>query len=132
VYNTHLYLTERARIRAARLILARVAGGESEDALLVAGDFNAAPDAPSRGLFGAAGLTSVAGTDGGRAEPPTYQFYGVRTRSLDDILVDRNWRVRRHGILDGKPRNTFPSDHFGVMADLVLLGRHTDNAPGEQ
>ena len=51
---------------------------------------------------------------------PTYQFYGIRFRSLDEILVDRGWHVVQHRVLDVKPGNTFPSDHFGVLADVML------------
>ena len=50
---------------------------------------------------------------------PTYQFYGIRLRSLDEILVDRGWRVVQRRVLDVKPGNTFPSDHFGVLTDLT-------------
>jgi endonuclease/exonuclease/phosphatase family metal-dependent hydrolase len=87
---------------------------------VVAGDFNAAPDARSRRLFESAGLFSSAVLAGAPAARPTYQFYGIRLRSLDEILVSRRWHVLNHRILDVKPANTFPSDHFGVMADLTL------------
>jgi hypothetical protein len=36
------------------------------------------------------------------------------------ILVNRGWRVESHFVLDAKPDSIFPSDHFGVMADLIL------------
>jgi endonuclease/exonuclease/phosphatase family metal-dependent hydrolase len=119
VYNTHLYLTEADRLRAVRLILELIAHGESTDAVLVAGDFNAAPDTPNRLLFEQSGLESSQALFGRPTAAPTYQFYGIRLRSLDDILVNRGFEVRRHRILDLKPGNTFPSDHFGVMADLA-------------
>ncbi len=51
VYNLHLYLTESARVRSSRLILDRIAQGDADDAVLVAGDFNATPDATDRRLF---------------------------------------------------------------------------------
>ena len=47
VYNTHLYLTERARMSAVRAILDRIGAGDPADAVLVAGDFNAGQDATS-------------------------------------------------------------------------------------
>ena len=34
LYNTHLYLTERARLRAVRIILGRIATGDPADAVL--------------------------------------------------------------------------------------------------
>ncbi len=120
LYNTHSYLTEHARLLAVRIILARIATGNPTDAVLVTGDFNAGPETPNRLLFADAGLKSsekLAGTSPGA---PTYQFYGIRLKSLDDVLVDGRWHVKARRVLDMKPGNTFPSDHFGVMADLVL------------
>jgi endonuclease/exonuclease/phosphatase family metal-dependent hydrolase len=120
VYNLHSYLTESGRIAAARLILDRIASGDPTDAVLVSGDFNATPSAPDRRLFDEAGLISSGKLAGEAPETPTYQFYGIRTSRLDEILVNKGWRVVQHRILDVKPGNTFASDHFGLMADLVL------------
>jgi endonuclease/exonuclease/phosphatase family metal-dependent hydrolase len=120
VYNTHQYLTELARVEAVRIILARIDLGDPGDAVLVAGDFNAPPDARDRRLFEAAGLISTARLAGVSTEAPTYHFYGIRVRRLDDILVNRRWCVENQYVIDVKPENTFPSDHFGVMADLVI------------
>jgi endonuclease/exonuclease/phosphatase family metal-dependent hydrolase len=120
VYNLHLYLTESARVRAVRLILDRIASGDPTEVVLVAGDFNATPGTADRRMFGESGLKSSGELAGEPPEAPTYQFYGIRMRSLDEILVNRGWQVVQHRVLDVKPGNTFPSDHFGVMADLML------------
>jgi len=120
VYNTHQYLTERARVEASRIILAQIDLGDWSDGVLVAGDFNAPPDTRDRRLFGAAGLISSAQLAGVSTSSRTYQFYGIRTRRLDDILVNPSWRVLNQYVIDTKPENTFPSDHFGVMADLMF------------
>jgi endonuclease/exonuclease/phosphatase family metal-dependent hydrolase len=120
IYNTHLYLTERARLTAVRSILARVGSGDPSDAILVAGDFNAAPDSMSRRFFTAAGLQSATELAGHPAGQPTYQFYGIRLGSLDGLYLSRGWRPQRYRVVDVKPGNTFPSDHFGVMADLRI------------
>jgi endonuclease/exonuclease/phosphatase family metal-dependent hydrolase len=123
VYNTHLYLTENASQRAVRVILAWIAQGDPADAILVTGDFNAPPGAASRRLFEGAGLISTAEASGSSTTLPTYHFYGIRLRSLDEVLGSRDWIIREHRVLDVKPGNTYPSDHFGVMADLVLAVR---------
>jgi endonuclease/exonuclease/phosphatase family metal-dependent hydrolase len=120
VYNTHLYLTEKARLRAARVILAKIAEGDPTDALLVTGDFNAPPGAASRVLFEKAGLLSTAKAAGGSSNAPTYHFYGIRLRNLDEIFFSPDWAVCEERVLDVKPGNTYPSDHFGVLADLAL------------
>ena len=52
-------------------------------------------------------------------EAPLEADHEIRLRRLDDILVNRGWRVESHFVLDAKPDNIFPSDHFGVMADLI-------------
>ena len=120
VYNTHLYLTERARLSAVRGILERVGSGDPLDAVLIAGDFNASPEATSRRLFEEAGLQSATDLAGQPAGQATYQFYGIRLGSLDGLYLSRGWRLKRYQVVDVKPGNTFPSDHFGVMVDLGM------------
>jgi endonuclease/exonuclease/phosphatase family metal-dependent hydrolase len=120
VYNTHLYLTEAPRLTAANLILAQIAAGDPADAVVLTADFNAGPRVPSRQLFGKAGLVDSAERAGQPVGRPTFQLYGIGVQCLDGILVDRHWRVQQHLVLDVKPGNTFPSDHFGVLADLAL------------
>jgi endonuclease/exonuclease/phosphatase family metal-dependent hydrolase len=120
VYNLHLYLTDSAQQDAVRLILGRIARGDAAEPVLVTGDFNAVPDSACRRLFDEAGLRPGAVVAGVSPGTPTYQFYGIHLRSLDEILVDRSWRVDARRVLDMKPGNTYPSDHFGVMADLIL------------
>jgi endonuclease/exonuclease/phosphatase family metal-dependent hydrolase len=119
VYNLHSYLTEGARRRAARLVIDRVAAGDPADAVFVCGDFNAPPGAASRRAIVGAGLTDSAELAGQGTGAPTYQCWGLPCRRLDGILVSPGWRVTNHLVLDVKPNNTFPSDHFGVLADLV-------------
>jgi endonuclease/exonuclease/phosphatase family metal-dependent hydrolase len=120
VYNTHLYLAEAPRRTAAKLILAHVAAGDRADAVLLTADFNASPAVPSRRLFSEAGLADSAERAGIPAGKPTFQLYGIGLWCLDGILVDQHWRVHQHFILQSKPKNTFPSDHFAVLADLAL------------
>jgi endonuclease/exonuclease/phosphatase family metal-dependent hydrolase len=121
VYNTHLYLTESPRLTAAKLILAHVAAGDQADAVLLTADFNASPSAPSRRLFIESGLADSAERAGKPIGKPTFHmFYGIGLWCIDGILVDRHWGVHNHLILDVKPRNTFPSDHFTLQADLSL------------
>ena len=103
-----------------RIILARVGSGDAADHVLLAGDFNAPPASPSRVLFSQAGLIPAAELVGGPVDEPTYQFYGIRWRSLDEIYASGGWRGIVRWVVDAKPGNTFPSDHFGVLADLLL------------
>jgi endonuclease/exonuclease/phosphatase family metal-dependent hydrolase len=115
VYNAHLYLWEAPRLAAARLILDHIAGGDRTDAVVLTADFNASPSAASRRLF-LDTLTDSAG----RAGKSTFQLYGIGLWCIDGILIDAKWDVRAHRILDVKPHNIFPSDHFALLADLAL------------
>jgi endonuclease/exonuclease/phosphatase family metal-dependent hydrolase len=119
-YNTHLYLTESPRRTAAKHILAHIAAGDPKDAILLTADFNASPSAPSRRLFTEAGLMDSAQRAGKASGKPTFQLYGIGLWSIDAILVDERWEVQEHRILKVKPNNVFPSDHFGVLADVRL------------
>lgn len=121
IYNTHLYLTETRRRTAAQVILAHLAAGHAEEPVLLTADFNASPSAPSRRLFLESALADSAEQAGKPTGMPTFHgFFGIGLWSIDAILVDRHWRVHNHLILDVKPRNTFPSDHYAVLADLSL------------
>ncbi len=121
VYNTHLHLTESPRQADAQRILAHVQAGDRADAILLTADFNAAPSAPSRRLFLEAGLADSAERAGQPAGQPTFHaMYGIGLWCIDGILVDSHWRVAEHLVLKVKPRNTFPSDHFALLADLAL------------
>jgi endonuclease/exonuclease/phosphatase family metal-dependent hydrolase len=120
LYNTHLPLTEGPRREAARVILGQIAAGEPSDVVVVTADFNALPSAVSRRLFTAAGLADSAALAGERPGRRTFHLYGVPLRSLDAILVGPGGKVDRHLLLGVKPGNVYPSDHFGLLADLSL------------
>jgi endonuclease/exonuclease/phosphatase family metal-dependent hydrolase len=95
-----------------------MATGDPDDAVVVVGDFNTPPQAPSHRRFVDAGFVSLAGL--AEHPAPTYQFYGIRLRCLDDIILSPDCRVRQHQVVELKPGNTYPSDHFGVLADIAL------------
>src|SRR5262249_49807902 len=97
-----------------------IAAGDPADAVVLAADFNAGPAAPSRRVFLDAGLVDSAQRAGKPAGRATFQLYGIGLWCIDGILVDPQWRVENHLVLDLKPHNTFPSDHFGLLAALVL------------
>jgi endonuclease/exonuclease/phosphatase family metal-dependent hydrolase len=117
VYNTHQYLTAAAQLPASQILLDHVKVGDPSDVVLLAGDFNATPEAPSRRLFAQAGLRETTARVG-KGSGATYHFSGVRWRRLDGILVGPGWHVQQSAVVDVKPRGLFPSDHFGVLADL--------------
>ncbi len=120
VYNCHFALTEGPRRQAARVLLEQIAAGEAADAVVVTGDFNAPPSALSRRLFGAAGLIDSGVLAGKRSGLRTFHLYGIPLLSLDGILVGTGTGVDCHLRLDARAGWHFPSDHFGLLADLSL------------
>ena len=121
VYNTHQYLTERARLEAVRIIFGqdrpgRPVGRRAESPPIS----TLRPQRATAGFRGGPGLFSNERFASVAPDSPTYHFYGLRLHRLDDILVNQSWRVLDQYVIDAKPDNTFPSDHFGVMADLVI------------
>jgi endonuclease/exonuclease/phosphatase family metal-dependent hydrolase len=120
LYNTHLYLSEAPRVTAAKLILAHIAAGDPSDAVVLTADFNASPAEPSRRLFLDDGLADTAELAGERPGRPTIHMYGIGLWCIDGILVSQQWRVHNHLILNVKPQNSYPSDHFAILTDLGL------------
>jgi endonuclease/exonuclease/phosphatase family metal-dependent hydrolase len=118
LYNSHLPLTEGARRETVRVLLRQIAAGDPSDVVVLTADFNAPPSALSRRLITEAGLTDGAVLAGGRPGAKTFHLYGIPLRALDGILIGPGGKVRRYQVLDVKPGNVLPSDHFGLLADL--------------
>jgi endonuclease/exonuclease/phosphatase family metal-dependent hydrolase len=112
-------LSESPRAFAAQVILDRIAAGDPADAVILTADFNAAPSAPSRKRFHDCGLIDAAERAGQVPGQATFHFqYGIGVRNIDGILVDSHWRVGNYRVVDFKPQNVWPSDHFALLADI--------------
>ena len=113
IYNTHLYLTERARLRAVRIILARVGSGDASDEVLIAGDFNA-PPAPR--AVGSSARPAWSRRPSWRGSPSACRPTSS-TESACRASTTSTWAgaggIVKYRVVDVKPGNTFPSDHFG-------------------
>ena len=107
-------------MRAIGLNLSRIDLGDPFDAVLNTGDLNATPDTEDRRLLETLGFVSGTQASNPAAQSPTCQFYRIRLRRLNDILVNPNWRIENYRVIDAKPENTFPSDHFAAIADLMI------------
>ncbi len=132
VYNTHLHYGgegggEAVRRTQIRDLLAfvdstRARGG----AVLLAGDFNAPPDAPElRLLRGAFGDAYAALRPQEKADATTLNpHFGHTPRRIDYVFVERDTRLApQHAeILFRKPTRdgVWASDHFGVLIRLAL------------
>lgn len=87
---------------------------------VVLGDFNATPQSDELLLMADAGYTGVL-TSG--APGTAHDFTGKRDgRRIDHVLVrEGEWSVEDAWVVTDRVRGRLPSDHWPVVADLVLL-----------
>ena len=118
VYNTHQYLTEGAQLPASSIILRPRPGRRPVRRDLARGRLQRHPGGaePAGVRRGRAARDRRAGRQERRGDVPAL---GVRLRCLDGILVGPGWRVQQYAVVNVKPGGVFPSDHFGVLADLT-------------
>jgi hypothetical protein len=50
----------------------------------------------------------------------TYHLRGKGIRCLDHILIDAHWSVNGGGLVKEKGGSVYPSDHFGLWAEVVV------------
>lgn len=116
VANTHL--DERNggnRERSADLLLGWLRAGIP---WVVIGDLNTGPDSPPLRALQASGLRSVLPADAGGTN---HDFTGrADGRRIDHILVSDAWEVRAAAVDRYRPGGRLPSDHWPLVADLVL------------
>jgi len=115
VVNTHLdEHHERNRVAAAEQILTGLDDGPT----VVVGDLNAVPDSPVVAALVAGGLHLALPADA----PGTNHGFTGRTngRRIDHILVSHHWTVTGARVDTTRPGGRLPSDHWPVVADLVL------------
>jgi endonuclease/exonuclease/phosphatase family metal-dependent hydrolase len=137
--NTHLdHVSKAARAGGSRLILREIAGllrlyGD-ETPVVVTGDFNCRPGTPTYRSFAEGGFvdTYVAAGDEDRDDAHTFHAFkgsgyrdarpGLGPRRIDWILLrDPRGRLRpaSHEIVRDHAGETYPSDHYPVLADLA-------------
>ena len=123
VFNTHLDVKGTlARLEAAKLIITRVAVA-SDLPSIVLGDFNAGEDSDPLQTFRGAGFRDTfrevdPESDDVQTVHHYYDFSGPR--KLDYIMCDHRWRVLSAEIVREPAAGRLPSDHYPVVADLVI------------
>jgi endonuclease/exonuclease/phosphatase family metal-dependent hydrolase len=137
--NTHLdHVSKAARVEGSRLILRRVAelleryGAGTP--VVVTGDFNCRPGTPTHRNFVGGGFVDTylaTGNDDGVDAHTFHAFEGSHYRNarsglgpqrIDWILLrDPGGRLRltTHSIVRDHAGETYPSDHYPVVADLI-------------
>lgn len=131
VASTHFdHRSAASRARSAALLAQRLPGA------VLAGDFNALPgstphatlaragwaDAASAARASGAGAASAsaAGAASAAAAGTFHGFTGQALARIDWVLVPQAARSLAHRVLTARPRGTWPSDHFPVLADVAL------------
>ena len=59
----------------------------------------------------------------GSGHSHTFHRQGRADKCIDAIFVSSEWRVVAFDLLDRKGGGVWPSDHFGLRAELGLPGR---------
>ncbi len=131
VFNAHLdNRQERARVEGGRLLRemmpqVAVKEGVEPGAVVLCGDFNAYPDTPEVQSFckpgeGEGKALVLSGCDD--VDLGTYHgFRGVPSPApIDYILNGEGVTVARREVDQQQYENTWPSDHFPVIADITV------------
>lgn len=116
--NTHFdHSGEHARRESAALLAER--SGESP--VVVTGDLNCEPDSPPHRRLADDFCDTRASADHGHHGPDGtfHRFDGEATARLDYVFV-RGMGVRQHATLTDRRGRHYPSDHFPVVAELVV------------
>ncbi len=123
-YNTHLdHVSEEARVEGIKLIVSHAKTNCTDMPLVLTGDFNAEPD--SRTIAIAEELLNDAGKiaqEKSSAELKcTFQAFGKSDYNIIDyIFVSDDIKVKSFKVDTTKPGGFFASDHYPVIAELIL------------
>lgn len=138
VFNAHLdHQSQPSRERGVELIARRIAARKHDDPAIVTGDFNCGEDNVAlQPLFEDKSTGGLGLIDTFRAVHPDAKdvgtfnsFRGERGGAkIDYIFAPRNVQVLDGRIVHDRPGNRDPSDHFPVLARLVL-GRASTSSP---
>jgi len=148
IYNLHLdHQSQPSREKSVQLLSRRIRQRKHPDPVIVTGDFNAEEDNPavlylkgSHAFAGEAGnqnSSTVVLRDSFRVLHPEVggvgTFHGFEGRSgvgkIDYIFVSPEVQVRGAEIVHMQKNGRYPSDHFPVMAQIVLPGEIPDQEP---
>ena len=130
VFNAHFdYASSRAREESANLLHRRATAVGSGMPVIVAGDFNGTDADPAYQTLTTDRLSpGDALVDVYRATHPTpgpddgtlHDFTGTATRRIDWLLASPHWTVNDCRIDRTSRDGMYPSDHFPVVAELLL------------
>ena len=133
LYNTHFAHRDEddlARERSADLILSRVQALSADRAVIVMGDFNTTPGSRAHATLTSVMQDAWVATPHQRGPEATFHdFTGTPDRRIDWILL-RGMKASAVRTVTTHRGQRYPSDHFPVVADVVLRATSTAPAAG--
>jgi endonuclease/exonuclease/phosphatase family metal-dependent hydrolase len=129
-FNTHFdHMGTEARRESAKLLLQKIQTIAGNTPAVITGDFNARPaDEPIRIITDSTNALHLIDTKFISQQPhygPQGSFNGFAEKERDNdpidyIFIKGKWRVKQHATLSQTWQGRFASDHFAVMAVVVL------------
>jgi endonuclease/exonuclease/phosphatase family metal-dependent hydrolase len=120
VANTHFDHRGAAAREGSAALIADWLDQERELPWVVLGDLNDVPDSPPLRVLADAKYTDALRPDAGGTE---HAFTGATDRTrIDYVLAGPGVRVAAAWISHDRPQGRLPSDHWPVLADLVVDG----------
>lgn len=123
-FNTHFdHRGEKARTESARLLLNQISQTAQSLPVVVTGDFNFTESADGYQLLKSALKDGrYAAQHGHHGPTSTFNDFKalVPERKIDYVFVKGNIRIVQHGVLSDTWDGRFPSDHFPVLAEIVI------------
>ena len=123
-FNTHFdHRGEKARTESARLLLNQISQTAQSLPVVVTGDFNFTESADGYQLLKSAlKVGRYASQHGHHGPTSTFNDFKalVPERKIDYVFVKGNIRIVQHGVLSDTWDGRFPSDHFPVLAEIVI------------
>lgn len=129
-FNTHFdHMGKIARRESARLVLQKVKEIAGSTPAVITGDFNAEPsDEPIQVIVDQNNPLRLTDSKELSQTPhygPTGTFTGFQTKERNDqpidyIFLKGKWKVLTHATISQTWGGRFASDHFSVMAELLL------------
>lgn len=132
LFNTHLdHVGVTARRESAKLLMNRVAALTGGERVVITGDFNSVPSDEPYGIivgpkakkkFFDSRAVSKQRPHGPKGTFNGFTVSAVPSEPIDYIFVSDRIAVLAHGTLAELIDGRFPSDHFPVIADILLTG----------
>lgn len=126
VFNMHFdHVGRTARGESAALVLEKIkAMCPENETIVVMGDLNAKPGEPGPDFFTKAlkdaRAHSTTPPQGPEGTFNGFKPYKAENGRIDYIYVSRNVEVLSYQVMDNNRNGHYPSDHFPVMAEIIL------------